>query len=180
MKNLNDNEHNLYFFLIEDFKKQQKHSFVDCLDYLYFIFRCNPYQKEDTSVQNIIKKIPEQFIKSSDILFTKNDCSIIGKYENFFWQANQDGNISFIGTTFLDIAKHCNSFIHLNEKDFCSQMKSFYCTQNVDWKQYIKKFKTILKRYDINISFGAHQTNPLDLKDFIEATEKFRININLS
>ena len=107
---------------------------------------------DEKSTKDIIKEYFKnryaEFFKESIILFGAERSSLVGKYHDYFWYTNEDGIISFLGTTITDVLYFMTE-THtspLADEDGYEDLEHKLKSRGLDIEEYLKKYKTICEK----------------------------------
>lgn len=106
---MDSKESKYYNALSQDYKKNGDDSFLSIL------FECVPFEEDmrpffDEEIENSFNKSYQKIIKESKILFVMRYATYFGKYKNFYWASDEDGNLSFVGKSIDSIIYVAFSF----------------------------------------------------------------------
>ena len=109
-----------------------------------------------------------QIIKDSDILYSCEDSSYIGKYKEYFWYTNEDGYISFIDTNFSNFLyfmtdEHTFSII---DKDLYEDFEDTLSRRKINLNDYILKYKLLCEKngysFDMKWEYDENKAEEFD------------------
>lgn len=95
--------------LIADYNLKNDNSFLSVL------FECHPFDNNMKpyfydEINETFKDSYKKIIFDSDILFVMRYSTYFGKYKDYFWVCDEDGNLSYIGKSIDDIIYTAFSF----------------------------------------------------------------------
>lgn len=173
MTNLTIQEQNFYNDLIQDDFENKNNSLISQffnggnvdLNFSYDI------------IKEFFQNDYKDFFENSIFLFNSEKSSIIGKYKDYFWYANEDGYISFIDTNFSNFLyfmteQHTYAIF---DDELYEDLKYIFESRGLNIENFINKYKTICKKngytFDMKWEYDEKKADEFD-----KTIEKLKYN----
>lgn len=144
MTNLTIQEQNFYNDLIQDDFENKNNSLIS----QFFNGGNIDINFSYDSIKEFFQNDYKDFFENSIFLFNSERSSIIGKYKDYFWYANENGYISFIDTNF-------SSFLYfmtdqhtyaIFDEELYEDLKYIFESRGLNIENFINKYKNICEK----------------------------------
>lgn len=168
MTKLTNSEQNFYNDLIKDYLENKNNSLISQffnggnvdLNFSYDI------------IKEFFQNDYKDFFENSIFLFNSERSSIIGKYKDYFWYANEDGYISFIDTNFSNFLYFMTEehTFSITDKDLYEDFEDTLSRRKINLNDYILKYKLLCDKngYDFDMKWEYDETKAEEFDRIIE------------
>ena len=168
MTNLTIQEQNFYNDLIQDDFENKNNSLIS----QFFNGGNIDINFSYDSIKEFFQNDYKDFFENSIFLFNSERSSIIGKYKDYFWYANENGYISFIDTNFSNFLyfmtdEHTFSII---DKDLYEDFEDTLSRRKINLNDYILKYKLLCEKngYSFDMKWEYDETKAEEFDRIIE------------
>ena len=169
MTRLTQQEQNFCNDLIQDYFENKNLSIISVL-----FFGGNI--KIDASkeiIKDFFQDDYKNFFNDSILLFNSEKSSIIGKYKEYFWYANEDGGISFVGTVMPDILYFMTEThtCSISDEDGYEDLEYVLESRGLRIDDYINRYKYICEKnnYTFDLKWNYDEQKAKEFKSIIKS-----------
>ena len=102
-----------------------------------------------------------QIIKDSDILYSCEDSSYIGKYKDFFWKSGSEGEFYTICKEIQNIALFSSMiFKYFNDPDYNDLVLDYLYSHDFSYEEIVERYSNIC--LDFGLNFDTNYKPSLD------------------
>lgn len=115
----------------------------------------------------------QSFFNNSIILFGAERSALIGKYKEYFWYANEDGGISFVGTVMPDILYFMTEThtCSISDEDGYEDLEYVLESRGLKIDDYINRYKYICEKngYTFDLKWNYDEQKAKEFKSIIKS-----------